>query len=331
MVWRVLGALLLLAILAALGVAAYAYTLTRPTGGGKYTLEVRPGDTLAVVTSRLERAGIVRSADAVRLVMRANGTAGRLKEGYYDLSGAQDALQVADTLAGDARPRVVNVTIPEGRRLKDLPPIFAKAGFTDAAGLNAALNDAALSRYARGNLEGFLFPATYPFRPEATPKEIVEALVGRMQEEFTPANVARAKALGLGVRDWVILASLVQAEAGSASEMPSIAGVFLNRLQDGMPLGSDPTVAYGLGKDLPELDRYAGDFKKDTPYNTYTRAGLPAGPINNPGAQALMAVLSPKRTAPNGQRALYFLHGLKGEFRLNSSYAAHLRDVDTYR
>jgi UPF0755 protein len=330
---RILLALVILLLLAAAGAFAYLRGLTQPAGGQPYTLEVKPGDTLAAVARTLAERDIIRNADALRFVMRQNGTAGSLKEGLYDLRGSMNVYQVAEKLAGPARIPTVNVTIPEGRRLQDLPPIFGKAGF-DAAGIRAALNDPALSQYARNtqkNLEGFVFPATYEFRVGETEKEVVRELVARMETEFTPANVAKAKALGLSVRDWVILASMVQAEAANDGEMPIIAGVFLNRLRDEIALGSDPTVAYGLGKDLPELDRSAGDFTKDTPYSTYTRQGLPAGPINNPGQAALLSVLNAERKLPDGRDALYFLHGLDGNIYVNNDYASHLRDVARYR
>lgn len=329
-VWvRVLLVLLLLAVGGAL---LYARSLLGAAGGGAYTLEVKPGDTLGGVARTLQEKGVVKNADALRFIMRRNGTAGSLKEGLYDLNGQMTAAQVAEKLAGPARIPTVGVTIPEGRRVKDLPAIFQKAGF-DGAAILKALRDTSLSPYARGqpDLEGFVFPATYEFRPAETPVKIVQTMLDRMQTEFTPANVAAAKALGLGVRDWVILASMVQAEAANDAEMPVVAGVFLNRLRDGIALGSDPTVAYGLGKDLPELDRSAGDFTKDTPYSTYTRQGLPAGPINNPGQAALLAVLKPERKMTDGRDAVYFLHGLDGKIYVNNDYPAHLRDVARYR
>ena len=326
---------LVLALLLVGGVAYYAYSLTRPvtaaTGGKAYRLEVKPGRTLASVARELEGAGVVRSADALRTIMRFQGTAGQLKEGFYTFPAGSDAFQVAEVLVGPSQPRIVDVTIPEGKRLKDLPAIFREAGLGNPVTLGTTLENAGLSRYSRGSLEGLLFPATYPFRPEATNAEMVRAMLDRMEQEFTPQRVAQTKGLGLSVRGWVILASLVQAEAANSGEMPTVAGVFLNRLDDGIPLGSDPTVAYGLGKDLNGLDRSAGDFTRDTPYNTYTRQGLPQGPINNPGEAALLSVLSPRRTLPGGGRALYFVHGLDGRIHVNANYAAHLRDVARYR
>ena len=330
---KILLGLLVVLLLAALGIAMYVKSLFGAAGGGNYELEVKPGDTPGTVARKLEENSIVKNARVLRYVMDRNGTASTLKEGFYDLNGKMTVDQVAEKLAGPARIPVVNVTIPEGRRIKDLPAIFEKAGF-NAQEIAAALKDTTLSQYANGkqpDLEGFIFPATYEFRPKDSAQTVVKKMVARMEEEFTPANIAKAKALGLSVRGWDILASMVQAEAANDAEMPVIAGVFLNRLEQGIALGSDPTVAYGLNKDLPELDRSAGDFTKDTPYSTYTRMGLPAGPINNPGTPALEAVISPKRKMADGRDALYFLHAKDGKIYVNHTYAEHLRDNERYR
>lgn len=331
-VWALLALLLLIAG-GALGAFMYVRSLFGPAGGAPYTLEVESGDSLPGVARTLEQKGIVRNARVLRYVMDRDGTAGKLKEGLYDLTGTMTAEQVAAKLAGPARLPTVSVTVPEGRRIQDMPAIFQKAGF-DGAAIQAVLKDEALSAYARGrqpDLEGFVFPDTYAFRPKESPRVMVQTMLDRMSREFTPANVAAAKAAGLDVRGWVILASMVQAEAANDAEMPVVAGVFLNRLKQNINLGSDPTVAYGLGKDLPELDRSAGDFTKDTPYSTYTRPGLPAGPINSPGQAALRSVLNPVLKMSDGRDALYFLHGLDGKIYVNHDYAAHLRDVARYR
>ncbi|WP_339094049.1 endolytic transglycosylase MltG [Deinococcus sp. VB343] len=328
----ILLGLIVLGLLAALGAFLYFRSLFGAAGGPAYTLEVAKGETVSQIGRELQDKGIVKDARIFRYVMGQTGVASRLKEGAYDLNGKMTVDQVVKTLDGPARIPVVNVTIPEGRRIKDLPAIFEKAGF-DKAAIAAALNDPTFSSYANGkqkNLEGFVFPATYEFRPKDSAGDIVKKMVARMETEFTPENVAKAKALGLSVRDWVILASMVQAEAANNGEMPIIAGVFLNRLRDGIALGSDPTVAYGLGKDLPELDRSAGDFTIDTPYSTYTRQGLPAGPINNPGTPALQSVLNAQRQLADGRDALYFLHA-GGKIYVNHTYAEHLRDNDLYR
>lgn len=303
---------------------------TVPTGAGKYTLEVKPGTTVSSIARELQEHDIVRNADVFRLVLKQRGKSGNIQEGIYEFNGEQSIFEVAETLERGGKPRVVNVTIPEGRRVKDIIEIFVKSGISNRTALTEAFKQVNVAQYAQGSLEGFLFPATYPFRPETTADEVVKTLAARMQREFTGERIEKVKALGLDVHDWVVLASIVQAEAANTSEMPLIAGLFLNRIKIGMPLQSDPTIAYGLGKDLPELDRSAGDFERDTPYNSYTRRELPPTPINNPGEAALLSIINSERLI-NGKPALYFVHGRDRKIHVNSDFQSHLRDVERYR
>jgi UPF0755 protein len=327
-----LGILAALALVAG-GAYLYVQNLISPTGAPKATLEVRSGMSVSAIGSELERLRLVRSGDAFRLALRLSGGGREIKEGLYDLDGSLSAAEIGRALEKGGRIPVVKITIPEGLRIVDVGGRLEAGKFGTAATFSKLFTDTGLIEYAKGakNLEGFVFPATYEFRPDDAPSTIVAAMLDRFRLEASPANLEKLRGLKLTVFAWVTLASLVQAEAGNAGEMPVIAGVFLNRLEAGIALGSDPTVAYGLGKRLPELSRPDGDFQKDTPYNTYTRQGLPVGPINNPGEAALEAVLNPKRTAPSGKPWLYFLHGLQGEFRPNTDFGAHLRDTNRFR
>ena len=321
----------ILALLLA-GAAAAAYLLA-PTGVGKVTLEVKPNMGVTDIAAALEQQRVVRSGFVLGLVMRYTGADRRIREGFYDFSGSQDNFAVARSLAGRGRPREIRLVIPEGYRVSEIVTRLEGLKLASRAELETAFRQTALLPYTTGasSLEGFLFPATYPFRPETSAAQIAKALTRRFSREVTPARQKRLEALKLSVYQWVTLASVVQVEAGNLAEMPVVAGVFLNRLEIGMPLQSDPTIAYGLGKKLNQLDRRAGDFTNDTPYNSYTRKGLPPTPIGNPGAAALEAVLNSKRDAPSGKPWLYFVHGLKGEFRPNTDFQSHLRDVETYR
>jgi UPF0755 protein len=332
-----IGVLVALLVLAG-GAFFYVQNLISPTGAPKATLEVKAGMSVTEIAAELERLRLVRSSDAFRLALRLSGGGREIKEGLYDLDGSLSAAEIGRALEKGGRIRVVKITIPEGLRIVDVAQRLEAGNFGartefDALFADVKLLEPAFADVAKTakNLEGFVFPATYEFRPEDSSEVIVRAMLKRFGQEASASNLAKLERLKLDVYQWVILASLVQAEAGNAGEMPVIAGVFLNRLELGMALGSDPTVAYGLGKKLPELSRPDGDFKKDTPYNTYTRQGLPIGPINNPGQAALEAVLNPERTSPSGKPWLYFLHGLKGEFRPNTDFQAHLRDTDRFR
>ncbi len=329
---------ILLVIVAALmvllgGGALYASNLVAPTGVGKVTLEIKPGMNLSDVAKKLEGSGLIRSAQAFRALLKITGNEVVVREGLYDLNGTLSNLEIAKKLGLKGRPREVRVAIPEGLRLVDIAARFAQTQFGSQDDFLKAFASTSLAPETKNapNLEGFLFPATYLFKPEDTPASITKTLVNRFDQELSDSRLATLKALKLSVFEWVTLASVVQAEAGNNAEMPTIAGVFLNRLEIGMALQSDPIIAYGLKKRLPELSRAAGDFKIDTPYNSYLHVGLPPTPINNPGSAALEAILTAKRTDASGKQYLYFLHGRNGEFRPNTNFNAHLRDTDRFR
>ncbi len=329
---------ILLVIVAALIVllgagGLYASNLVAPTGVGKVTLEIKPGMNMSDVARKLEQSGLIKSSQAFRALLKLTNQEVVLREGLYDLDGTLSNLEIAKKLGLQGRPREVRVTIPEGLRLVDIAARFGQTQFGSTDDFVKAFANTSLEPEIKNapSLEGFLFPATYLFKPEDTPASIAKILVNRVNQEFSSARLARIKALKLNVFEWVTLASVVQAEAGNNAEMPTIAGVFLNRLEIGMALQSDPIIAYGLKKRLPELSRRDGDFKIDTPYNSYLHVGLPPTPINNPGSAALEAIVTAKRTNVNGQKFLYFLHGRGGEFRPNTNFNAHLRDTDRFR
>lgn len=330
---RVFGLVLGIVLALLLAGGATAAYLLAPTGVGKVTLEVKPNMGVTEIASSLEMQRLVRSGFVFGLVMRYTGADRRIREGFYDLSGSQDNFAVARSLVGRGRPREVRLVIPEGYRASEIVTRLEGLKLSTRAELETAFRQTTLLPYTTGaaSLEGFLFPATYPFRPETTAKQIVQTLTQRFEREVTSERRKQLEALKLSVYQWVTMASIVQVEAGNLSEMPVVAGVFLNRLDIGMPLQSDPTIAYGLNKKLNQLDRRAGDFTNDTPYNSYTRKGLPPTPIGNPGEAALEAILNANRNAPSGRPWLYFVHGLKGEFRPNTDFQSHLRDVETYR
>ncbi len=311
----------------------YASKLVSPTGVGKVTLEIKPGMNLSDVAKKLEDSGLIRSSQAFRALLKLTNQEVVVREGLYDLDGTLSNLEIAKKLALKGRPREVRVAIPEGLRLVDIAARFGQTQFGSTEDFVKAFANKSLAPEIKNapSLEGFLFPATYLFKPEDTPASITKTLVNRFDQELSDSRLAKLRALKLSVFEWVTLASVVQAEAGNNAEMPTIAGVFLNRLEIGMALQSDPIIAYGLNKRLPELSRRDGDFKTDTPYNSYLHVGLPPTPINNPGSAALEAILTAKRIDAGGQKYLYFLHGRNGEFRPNTNFNAHLRDTDRFR
>ncbi len=293
--------------------------------------EVEAGWGAAQVAGALEDAGLVRNARVFGLYLQLQGLDRDLGRGLYTLSPALSTPQLAERLAGGGQPRVVPVVIPEGFRAAQVAArVRAETGVAvrELVQKPGALKPAFVP--AGAGLEGYLFPASYEFPVGSSAEAIIRRMLRRFERELTAETRQQLQRLGLDVHEWVTLASMVQAEAGSYEEMPVIAGIFLNRLERGMLLQSDPTVAYGLGKKLPELDAVAGDLDHDTPWNTYTRTGLPRTPIGNPGVHALGVIFAAQRTDAVGEPYLYFLHGLNGEFRPNLTLNDHNRDVAAY-
>jgi len=304
--------------------------LVAPTGEVA-VVRIPKGAGAAQIGRVLEEEGIVRSGRVFALLARVLGAERELRSGVFRLKG-EGTLAVIEELKR-AEPVATRLTFPEGWRAKDYAKRLSAAGFDGEGFLRLVENPPPGLKppYVLGpTLEGYLFPDTYEIPVEAGPEEIVRIMIRRFERELDEERLAELSVLGLSVHAWVTLASIVQAEAGSEEEMPWIAGVFLNRLEVGMPLQADPTVAYALGKDLPELNRYAGDFEVDSPYNTYRAKGLPPGPINNPGRAALLAVLHARRLSPEGKPYLFFFHS-RGELYLNETFEGHLRDLNRYR
>ncbi len=324
--WVLLPVLLVLL----LAIVAWAAWLLGPTGSSAI-VEIPQGAGAQAVGRILEENGLIRSGRAFALYARWRGLAGKLQSGYYKLRG-DGAAQLLQDLTGAGEQVMVRLVFPEGWRAVDYADRLNEAGFDGAGFLDLVNHPPAewTPSYVAGpTIEGYLFPDTYNLPKGADPAVIVTVMLRRFDREVTPERVEAAKSLHLTIHGWVTLASIIQAEAGNASEMPKIAGVFLNRLEAGMPLQSDPTVAYALGKRLPELNRYSGDFQTDSPYNTYLNPGLSPGPICNPGAAALAATLQPERYDENGLPYFYFFHS-GGKLYLSPTFNEHLRKLNRY-
>jgi UPF0755 protein len=177
------------------------------------------------------------------------------------------------------------------------------------------------------DLEGYVFPDTYHFPRGEKPTRIVSALVQRFRDVMGDEFIEEADETGLGLRRAVILASMIEKETSLPDERERISGVFHNRLERGMKLECDPTVVYALeqaGRDVGRLTYQ--DLKFNSPWNTYAVAGLPRGPIANPGRESLLAALRPR-----AGKELYFVAAPGGGHQFSNDLAAHLRAVAVWR
>ncbi|WP_175411637.1 endolytic transglycosylase MltG [Streptomyces sp. TRM64462] len=212
--------------------------------------------------------------------------------------------------------------VPEGWRATQVYAAVDKSlGVPPGTARAAATAGLTLPAAARGNPEGFLFPATYPVDETTTPKSLLRYMVTTAGKRFGTDRITEgARRTGFSLYETVIIASIVQAEADTPEDMGKVARVIHNRLARGMPLQMDSTLNYAL--DRSTLDTTHADTRIDSPYNTYARTGLPPTPIDNPGEEAMHAAVEP----PPGDW-LYFVTVQPGDTRFTSSYTEQLRNV----
>lgn len=268
-------------------------------GTGEAKVQVVKGASASAIGEALERAGVVKSAAAFRDVARDDERALKIQPGWYRLRLQMKASLALDLLLDPKARLRSRVTIPEGTTVARTLELIAKnvsevplASLKEAARNTAALG---LPPYAKGRLEGFLFPATYDFEPGTSAVEILSTLVSEYEVRAERLDIAgRAKALGISQYDALVIASLVEGETGNASDRGKVSRVVYNRLKLPMRLQFDSTVkyAYGLKGEVKTRLLYR-DLEIDSPYNTYRHDGLPPAPINSPGEAAFEAALNP--------------------------------------
>jgi len=290
------------------------------------TLNVMPGTHLRSLSVMLEREGVVGNAHVFWLLGRMLGKGGTLKAGVYTLDKPLTPLALYAMIErGEVSQAVVQFI--EGWNWREVRAALAAQPLlkNDSADMSDAEVLQAIGAEER-HLEGLLFPDTYFYAPHTSDIQVLRRAYRLQHDKLIAAWEARAA--GLPYRtpyEALIMASIVEKETGAAFERPQIAGVFLNRLRLGMRLQTDPTVIYGLGERFDGNLRKA-DLQRDTPYNTYTRAGLPPTPIAMPSEAAIQAALNPARTD-----ALYFVARGDGTHRFSSTLDAHNRAVDRYQ
>ena len=290
------------------------------------TLNVAPGTNLRSLSTMLEREGVVGNAQVFWLLGRVLGKPGTLKVGVYTLDRPLTPLELyAKIQRGEVSQAMVQFI--EGWNWREVRAALAAQPMlkNDSAGMSNAEILQAIGA-EENHIEGLLFPDTYFYAPQASDLSVLRRAYRRQHDKLMAAWETRAP--GLPYRtpyEALIMASIVEKETGAASERPKIAAVFLNRLRLGMRLQTDPTVIYGLG-DRFDGNLHKADLQHDTPYNTYTRAGLPPTPIAMPSEAAIQAALNPAKTD-----ALYFVASGNGTHVFSSNLDAHNRAVNRYQ
>jgi len=289
-------------------------------------LSVEPGTTPRRVAQDVVTSGVQSSADLLYGWFRLSGQARQIKAGNYELeTGLTPLSLLAKLTRGEEALRTV--TLVDGWTFRQVRAALLKAEHLkpDTQGLDDKAIMDMLGQPATAP-EGRFFPDTYTYAKGSSDLKVLLRALHAMDKQLHLAWAARAENTPLkSPQELLILASIIEKETGQASDRPMIASVFSNRLRLGMMLQTDPTVIYGMG------DKFDGNLRRrdllaDTPWNTYTRAGLPPTPIAMPGKASLMAAAQPASS-----RALYFVARGDGSSQFSDSLDAHNRAVNKYQ
>ncbi len=275
-----------------------------------FTIEL--GQSVAVVAGNLKAMGLIKDTELFRRYVQYKGLDAGIQAGTYTLKQTMTIPVIAQTLQKANAPEQ-QITIPEGKRLEEVAAIveeqtnipadaFLQMAQTGWQGTDWPQTYSFLTQVpVTATLEGLLFPDTYRLPEEATAYDLIDRMLANFEHQVTPEIQQQFATHGLTFYEGITLASIVEREAVLDDERPVIAGVFYNRLRDGWPLSSCPTVQYALGYRPDEGDwwkqqLYFKDLEVASPYNTYRILGLPPAPISNPGLQSILAAANPAET-----------------------------------
>jgi UPF0755 protein len=283
------------------------------------------GYTVHQIAVLLEKSGLIKKAWAFEWYVRNHDLRDELQAGTYSLRPNQGVAEIAVTLT-QGKIATNLVTIIPGLRLDQVRKTLINAGFKEADVDHAldpsVYNDhpALVDKPANASLEGYLYPDSYQKSANTKPEEIVTEALDQMQKHLTPTIRQGIIAQGLSVHQGIVLASIVEQEVSKSTDKPIVAGVFLNRLKQGMLLGSDVTAYYGsiVANQAPSL-------VFDSPYNTRLHAGLPPGPISNVSESSLEAVAHPATTD-----YLYFVSGDDGITYFSRTLEEHQQQAEVH-
>jgi len=330
---RVLKACVVLVAAAALLFGVWLcreYQRPRRLASAQAIFEVEKGKSLRAIARDLKEHGILQGSLLPFLVgYEIFHPSQKIKAGEYAFLTPLSSRQVLEALI-KGKVYLHAVTVPEGLTGPETFEVV-KSFSSEGKGhfLNAFRETGAVAAWdgRAENLEGYLYPETYHFPKGVLARDILQAMVDQFKTVFDSGLQARSREIGMGIREVVILASLIEKETSLPEEKRLVSAVFHNRIKLGMKLDCDPTIIYGLKLGGGYDGRLrTQDLTWDSPYNTYLHAGLPPGPICSPGRESLEAALHP---AP--EAFLYFVSKNDGSHHFSRTYAEHQMAVRAFR
>lgn len=277
---------------------------------------VRPGDTVTTIANNLQKEGLIRSRMVFYLVVKTLGIERSIQAGDFRLYRSMGAKELAKALTHGTLDKWV--TIVEGLRREEIAHTFAQS------------HNIPESIFIEKAREGYLFPDTYLIPTTADVNVILSILQTNFEKKITPEMVTAAKKMDFTVHELLTLASLIEREARTLPVKKKVAGVLLNRLEEGMPLQVDATVQYALGYDENERTWWKKnltleDLKFDNSYNTYKNVGLPPGPICSPGLDSIRAVLEAEKSP-----YFYYITDEQGRIYFAETLEEHNYNIEKY-
>ena len=324
--WRTVFVVLVLAAAAVVGGAAWWLNRPMSLSADSVELSIELGRSPREIAQDWVHAGVQEPSELLYQWFRWSGESRRIRAGSYEVGRGVTPIELLNKMVrGDESLAVVRLI--EGWTFRQFRAELAKAEALKP--ITAAMTDAELMQAigAPGVLpEGRFHPDTYAYSKGSSDLAVLKRAYRAMTQRIEAAWRERRPDSPLrSADDALVLASIVEKETGIASDRGKVAGVFINRLRIGMPLQTDPTVIYGLGAGF-DGNLHKRDLLADTPYNTYTRNGLPPTPIAMPGKAALLAAVRPDPT-----KALYFVARGDGSSEFSSTLAEHNRAVNKYQ
>jgi UPF0755 protein len=289
-------------------------------------ITVTPGTSINALAIQLKKAGLLKEAFRFRILGRVMGYANRVQSGTYALDRPLTPLELYGKLVRGEVTQAA-ILLVEGWNIREVRRELARHPQLDHRLVD--LTDVELMTMIGAeekHPEGLFFPDTYFFNPGSSDLEVLRRAYRIQQQKLNTAWETRSPGLPYTTPyEALVMASIIEKETGAPEERPLIAAVFINRIRKGMRLQTDPTVIYGMGSQFDGNLRKA-DLLRDTPYNTYTRKGLPPTPIAMPGEAAIRAALNPARSD-----ALYFVAKGNGTHYFSASLNEHNRAVNRYQ
>lgn len=324
--------------------AAWTYKVTYISQSGSSEIKeitINQGQSLSQIVDALDQADILNNKLVFKAYLMWTDQDQKIKAGTYKVAGNLSVKELATVLVGGESQISIDITIPEGWNLRDIAAELKRQGIIkseeelyQATGFPASTENSKytalkddyqfLSSVPQGNsLEGFLFPDTYRFFKNATLEDVLRKIFNNFENKFEDKIQSELSGGSLNLYEAVTLASIIAKEGKTFEDKKMIAGVFLNRLNVGMALQSDPTVNYVTLKvtDNPTLD----DIKVNSLYNTYKHAGLPPGPIANPGLEDILAVLNPIK-----HNYFFFINTQEGKLIYSRNFEEHKLNREKY-